>query len=147
MGKKGHLTFEKRHLIFGEGCVRTTCTPSGKTLPLVKNKYSKKHRCIICSIALEMLIILLRRRYQIEPSTRIAHIILPCILQFQGYFYFIISLGLFVLLSHFYLIRFVSYLLTTTPDSNKTGDWEHDCRGQYLLTIFCRKRLQYLFSW
>ena len=27
MGKKGHLTFQKGHLIFGEGCVRTPRTP------------------------------------------------------------------------------------------------------------------------
>ena len=34
MGKKGHLTFQKGHLIFGEGCVRTPRTPPGTPLTL-----------------------------------------------------------------------------------------------------------------
>ena len=32
MSKKGYLTFEKGHLIFGRGCVRTPRTPSGTSL-------------------------------------------------------------------------------------------------------------------
>ena len=40
MDKKGHLTFEKGHLIFGEECVRTPRTPSDTPLKSIENKRS-----------------------------------------------------------------------------------------------------------
>ena len=47
---------------------------------------------------------------------------------FRGTFSFFVLLGLFVLLVYFYRIRFVCSLLSTTPDSDKMGDWEGDGR-------------------
>ena len=44
-------------------------------------------------------------------------------------FIYFVLLGLLVLLVYFYFVRFVYSLLSTTPDSNKVGDWEGDGRG------------------
>ena len=76
-----------------------------------------------------------------------SHLLKLCMILSYLIFYNFILLSLFVLLLYFYHIKFVCFLLSTTPHSYKMGDWEGDGGGSIFLQFSTEKvRLHYLFS-